>query len=87
MLADEAHDLLVGLAQQARGRFAVARRVPVEVRAVGARLLHGGAGRQPAGPLARRPVALVAGVTGGQAACASSRAARHEPRRIGGVAA
>lgn len=102
MLPYEAHDLLVSLghAQARRRQVAIARRVTVNVwRAVGARLVHvcgpGGPGwrRQPAGPLARRPMpsALVARISGGQAGplcCAreprSSERRDHErTRRIG----
>lgn len=109
MLPDEAHNLLVGLRHaqagrcrgRGRGQVTVVRG-PVAVdmlrrrAAVGARLVHGcglGGRRQPAGPLARRPMpcALVPRVTGGQAgplaaACAprSSERRDHErARRIG----
>lgn len=96
MLSDESHYFLVGLRHSLgrRGQGAVAVRVAIEVRrgAVGAGLRHGGGRwrRQPAGPLARRPMpgALVARVSGGQAGGASAprcpeRRAHCRARRIG----
>lgn len=92
MLSDEAHNLLVCLAHaEPRRQVSVAGGVTVEVSAVGAGLVHGRLRRQPARPLARRPLALVPGVTGGQAGplrCACSpRSSGHDPRLIGLVVA
>ncbi|CAH2107916.1 unnamed protein product [Euphydryas editha] len=92
MLSDQADNLLVSLAHaKARRQIAIPSGFTVEVSAVGARLMHGRLRRQPARPLARRPLALVPGVTGGQAGplrCACSpRSSCHDPRRIGLVAA
>lgn len=85
MLPNESDYLLVGLPHaEAGGQVAVAG-VTVEVRPVGRRLVHGRLRRQPARPLARRPLALVPRVTGGQAG--PLRCPRHQPRRIGRVAA
>lgn len=105
MLAYQAHDLLVRLTHPQARRLQVAitcRTVAVDMvrrrrrSAVGAGLVHvcgPGGRRQPAGPLARRPVpsALVARVSGGQAGplrCthsprSSERRDHERARRIG----